>query len=85
MTEDFGAQINKELSFRYMVLSSTLLFRLSSIVNVVSCGLYTRLGHQSSGLGMSEMLNLNSEGDSLKPCAVKITPLKNVLACLPVR
>ena len=36
VTEDFGVEINKELSFRYAVISSMLRFMLSSRLGILS-------------------------------------------------
>ena len=36
VTDDFGADINMELSFRYAVTSSRLLFRLSSMSGILT-------------------------------------------------
>ena len=36
VTDDFGAEINKELSFRYAVISSRQLFRQSSMSGILT-------------------------------------------------
>ena len=36
VTDDFGAEINRELSFRYAIISSRYLFRISSMTGILT-------------------------------------------------